>query len=90
MGWRHIGSHPKAASAGAYSEPFLVEYRRPNGGNVVAVSRAYLTFIDNYAGLQSIQKGLVYNSADPDLAYFYEPISWQPMPSAGITQMEGE
>lgn len=80
MGWRYISSHPKAKMAGSFSKPFLVEYRRADGGKVTAVSRAYTAAVDGFEGLQSIQLGFTYDSADNDLRASWEALHWMPMP----------
>ena len=80
MGWRNISSHPKVSMAGSFSKPFLVEYKRADDVRVTAVSRAYTAVVDGFEGLQSIQHGFAYDSADDDLIASWEALHWMPMP----------
>jgi hypothetical protein len=70
-----------------FSEPFLVEMVRGDGRGVVAVCRSYRPLLSpEFFGLESIQRGITYDSADADLAAMWTPVRWQPMPTPQSVQ----
>jgi len=78
MDWANMSSAPKPKEAG-YSQPFLVEFERTvDGRRITAVCRSYMALLDEFHGLQSLQKGFTFDSAQP--GQIYEPLQWHPMP----------